>query len=50
MYKRSDKEFILDMFLACQRIEEYTKNLSLNEFINDSKTLDAVGWEEELET
>ena len=42
MYKRGDKELILDMFLSCQRILEYTEGLSFEEFANDSKTLDAV--------
>ena len=42
MYKRGNKEFILDMFLACQRILEYTKDMSSEEFVKDNKTLDAV--------
>jgi len=42
MYKRGDKEFILDMFLACQKILEYTRGLSFEDFENDSKTFDAV--------
>lgn len=42
MYKRETKEYILDMFLACQKILEYTKNLCFEEFAEDNKTLDAV--------
>ncbi|MGC8676833.1 MAG: DUF86 domain-containing protein [Hydrogenobaculum sp.] len=42
MYKRSDKEFILDMFLACKKIVEYTKGLFYERFEEDSKTIDAV--------
>ncbi len=42
MYRRGNKEFILDMFLACQKILEYTEGLSFEEFAADNKTLDAV--------
>ena len=42
MYKREDKELVLDMFFACQRILEYTKGLSYVDFKSDNKTLDAV--------
>ncbi|GAB6078984.1 hypothetical protein JCM8795_16720 [Hydrogenobaculum acidophilum] len=42
MYKRSDKEFVLDMFLACKKIVEYTKGISYEDFEKDSKTIDAV--------
>lgn len=42
MYKRSDREFFLDIFLACQKILEYTKGMSFSEFEKDEKTIDAV--------
>ena len=42
MYKRGDKEFILDMFFSCQKILKYTEGLSFEEFKNDEKTTDAV--------
>ncbi len=42
MYNRGDKEFVLDMFLSCQKILEYTKGLSFKDFEKDSKTVDAV--------
>ena len=42
MYKRGDREYILDMFLACQRILEYTRGLSFEDFEKDAKTIDAV--------
>ena len=42
MYNRGDKEFVLDMFLSCQKILEYTKGMSFEEFEEDSKTIDAV--------
>ncbi len=42
MYRREDKEFILDMYLACEKILEYTKGLSFEGFKKDSKTFDAV--------
>ena len=42
MYSRGDKEFILDMFLSCKRILEYTKELSFEDFQKDNKTIDAT--------
>ena len=42
MYKRGDKEFVLDMFLACQKILRYTEGMSYEGFINDERTMDAV--------
>ena len=42
MYERKDKDFILDMFLACQRILKYIKDLSFEKFLKDDKTIDAV--------
>ena len=42
MYKRGDKEFILDMLFACKRIKDYTSGLSFEEFEKDIKTVDAV--------
>ncbi len=42
MYKRGDKEFVLDMFLACHKILKYTKGLSFEDFKKDDKTVDAV--------
>ncbi len=42
MYSRGDKEFLLDMFLSCKRILEYTKELSFEDFQKDNKTIDAT--------
>jgi len=42
MYKRGDKEFVLDMFLSCQKILQYTEGLSFEDFKGDSETIDAV--------
>ena len=43
MYKkRSDKEFIVDMYLACQKILDYTKGMAFDDFTKDDKTIDAV--------
>ena len=42
MYKRGNKEFVLDMFLSCQNVLEYTKGMSFEDFKKDSKTVDAV--------
>ncbi len=42
MYKRGDREFIVDMFLACWKILDYTEDMTFEEFLSDDKTLDAV--------
>ena len=43
MKKRTDKEFLLDMFTACEKILRYTENLRyFDEFQRDEKTMDAV--------
>jgi uncharacterized protein with HEPN domain len=42
MYRRGDKEFILDMFIAVQNILDYTDAMSFEEFLRDNKTVDAV--------
>jgi len=42
MYKRTDKEFLLDMFFACEKIIKYTKHLDFEHFSEDEKTIDAV--------
>jgi len=42
MFDRGNKEFIVDMFLSCRKIVEYTRGLSFDEFVKDDKTLDAV--------
>jgi len=41
MYKRGDKEFILDMLNACEKIIKYTENLDFDGFLEDEKTIDA---------
>jgi len=42
MFSRGDKEFVIDMFLSCQKILEYTKGMNFKEFEKDQKTIDAV--------
>ena len=42
MYKKGDKEFIIDIFLACKKILEYTEGFTLEDFREDTKTYDAV--------
>ncbi|RKX38470.1 MAG: DUF86 domain-containing protein [Thermotogae bacterium] len=42
MYKRGDKEFILDMFISGQKILEYIQGMTFDDFKKDSKTIDAV--------
>ena len=42
MSERNPKLLIEDIIESCNRIIEYTKTLSFDEFISDSKTTDAV--------
>ena len=42
MYKRRDKEFVIDMFIAVQNIMEYTEAMDFEKFFKDKKTVDAV--------
>ena len=42
MSKRSDKDFILDMLTACERIINYTRNMDFENFENNDLVLDAV--------
>jgi uncharacterized protein with HEPN domain len=42
MPKRGDKEFVLDMLIACEKILRYTKNLSYDEFCKNDLVIDAV--------
>jgi uncharacterized protein with HEPN domain len=42
MSKRGDNEFVFDMIIACERILEYTKNLSYDEFCKNQMVIDAV--------
>ena len=40
--KRGDKELIIDMFLACEKILEYTEGFTEDTFREYTKTYDAV--------
>ncbi len=42
MSKRSDRECLLDIHEALQRIEAYIADMTLADFVNDKKTQDAV--------
>jgi len=42
MSHRGDKEFLLDILEACNRILAYTEGTSYEEFFEDTKTQDAV--------
>jgi len=42
MSRRGDKEFLLDILEACDRILAYTEGMSYEEFLEDIKTQDAV--------
>ena len=42
MSKRTDKEFLLDILEAAQRISQYVEGISYEDFLQDTKTQDAV--------
>ncbi|HOL21992.1 MAG TPA: DUF86 domain-containing protein [bacterium] len=42
MSKRTDREFLRDIQEAITRIEKYTFKMKFKEFLNDTKTQDAV--------
>lgn len=42
MSHRGDREFLLDIIEACNRIIDFTKDTSYDEFAEDIKTQDAV--------
>jgi len=42
MPKRGDKELVMDMLIACEKILKYTKNLSYDEFCKNDLVVDAV--------
>jgi len=42
MFKRSDKEFLMDMLIACEKIMRYTKDLSYEDFRGNDMVIDAV--------
>jgi uncharacterized protein with HEPN domain len=42
MSKRGDKEFILDMLIACKNILEYTKDMDFDRFSRSQMVIDAV--------
>jgi len=42
MSRRGDREFLLDILEACERIISYTKDTNYEEFLADIKTQDAV--------
>lgn len=42
MSKRGDREFLIDMLIACERIERYTKGLSYKDFCENDLVIDAV--------
>jgi len=42
MPKRTDKEYLKDILIACENIVEYTRDYDFNMFMKDRKTQDAV--------
>ncbi|MHC1590849.1 MAG: HepT-like ribonuclease domain-containing protein [Candidatus Helarchaeales archaeon] len=42
MPKRGDREFIMDMLIACEKFLKYTENLSYEEFQKNELVIDAV--------
>ena len=39
MYKRGDREFVLDMLIACRKILRYTVGMRFEDFLKDEKTI-----------
>jgi len=42
MPKRGDKEFLMDMLIACEKIMKYTRGLSYEDFRKNEMVIDAV--------
>jgi len=42
MPKRGDREFLMDMLIACERIMKYTEGLSYEGFRGNDMIIDAV--------
>ena len=42
MSKRGDREFLMDMLIACEKIIKYTKDLSYEDFRRNDIVIDAV--------
>ena len=42
MSKRGDREFLIDMLIACEKIIKYTKDLSYEDFRRNDIVIDAV--------
>lgn len=40
--KRGDKDYLADMLEALERVQQYTEGYTFDQFVNDSKTQDAV--------
>jgi len=41
MSKRNDKLLLEDIVVSCNKILEYTKDMSFEQFLNDERTIDA---------
>ncbi len=42
MYKRTDHDLIEDILICLSKIAQYTHGLGYEDFVNDSKTQDAI--------
>ena len=42
MSKRGDREFLMDMLIACEKIMKYTRDLSYEDFRRNDMVIDAV--------
>lgn len=42
MSKRGDREFLMNMIIACEKIMKYTKDMSYEDFCNNEMVIDAV--------
>jgi uncharacterized protein with HEPN domain len=41
MFKRSDKKFILDMLIACEKIMKYTQNITYEDFYKNDMIVES---------
>lgn len=42
MSKRGDREFLMDMIIACEKIMKYTEDMSYEDFCKNEMVIDAV--------
>jgi len=42
MFKRGDREFLIDMLITCGKIMKYTRDLSYEDFRKNEMVIDAI--------